>query len=127
MLELSDADCLLSSVLHRYFAYQALKGQLTLFVRSCILLHELWTVSGTNSVCLILRFQEASTEMLGSKRRALVLPARSPGVQGLAGGVVFATQSALHPRLFLQTQLEQCSVGALVRGLNIGYVSQLSC
>lgn len=83
LLAVSDSDCLLYGILQRYYACQALKGQLTLFVRTCVFLLGLWAVSGTNTIYVI---QEASTEMLNSKKTALVLPARSLGVRGIAGG-----------------------------------------
>lgn len=122
LLEVSDSDCILSSILHGYTACQALKGQRTFFVLIYVLLLGLWAVSGTNTNYLILHFQEGSTEMLNGKKSAHILPARSPEVQGIAGGGIcqsIATWLDWGMQTSCRPQLEQCSCGTLAKGVVI--------
>lgn len=122
LLEVSDSDCLLSCILHRYFACQPLKGQLTPFVRICVFLLGLWGCQWPKyNVLDSTLSQEASTEMPNSTKSALVLPARSPGCRELQK-VVFATRLPLDWNSLscsCRPHIEQCSCGAIVKGIVI--------
>lgn len=119
LLEVNDSDCLLSSILHRCSACQALKGHLTLFMRISVFLLGLSVVQ--IQFTWFYTFKKHQLKCWTVRKVSLSC---QPGLWGCREllEVAFATQSPLDwnsPGCSCGPQPVQCSCGALVKGMVI--------
>lgn len=119
LIEVNDSDCLLSSILHRCSACQALKGHLTLFVRISVFLLGLSVAQ--IQFTWFCTFKKHQLKCWTARKVPLSC---QPGLWRCREllAVLFATQSPLDwnsPVCSWRPQPEQCSCGALVKGVVI--------